>query len=331
MLNNVSFVVQEKCVTADEVEMVAQSTIQKELSTGLEAMQSQLQVQMTMLSSEITNRFEAILQRIVPTYPIGSFENPASSCKQIPQNQPSGNYWIQTNAERNCFKSIQYCDMSRRCGTRGWMRVANLDMTDSRQGCPSGFRLVTSPIHLCGRPGPAGCASTVFSVHGIEYSNVCGKVKAYQYGSTDALKPYYLNPQRTIDDVYVDGVSLTHGYRPRKHIWTFVANENEDTHRCPCTRTDRMFSYTLPPFIGQDYFCETASPSGSSTRVYTEDPLWDGYGCGSRSSCCRFNNPPWFHKVLPYSTDENIELRLCADQNTWNEDVPIEQVEIYVQ
>ena len=45
------------------------------------------------------------------------------------------------------YANLEYCDMTRRCcnGTGGWMRVANLDMTDTNHYCPSGFRLITSP------------------------------------------------------------------------------------------------------------------------------------------------------------------------------------------
>ena len=33
------------------------------------------------------------------------------------------------------------------------MRVAHLDMNDTNQHCPSGFRLITSPKSTCGTPG----------------------------------------------------------------------------------------------------------------------------------------------------------------------------------
>jgi len=38
----------------------------------------------------------------------------------------------------------------------------------------------------------------------------------------EAFNPYHLQQSRTIDDVYVDGISLTHGSSPRQHIWTFA-------------------------------------------------------------------------------------------------------------
>ncbi len=145
------------------------------------------------------------------------------------------------------------------------MRVANLDMTDPNQNCPEGLRLVTRtepPLRTCGRPGPAGCVSTTYSTYGVEYSKVCGRIIAYQSSTPDAFDPYFDNRALSIDDVYVDGVSLTHGQSPRQHIWTFANALDEtrsDAYVCPCTRPDLPYTGVVPPFIGQDYFCETGS------------------------------------------------------------------------
>ena len=217
------------------------------------------------------------------------------------------------------------------------MRVANLDMTDPNQNCPDGFRLVnrtTPPLRTCGRPGPAGCVSTTYPTYGVEYSRVCGRVIGYQYKSTDAFELYLLYRGTSIDDNYVDGVSLTHGSLPRQHIWTFAGalDELRSNHLvCPCTRPDLNYSGVIPPFVGQDYFCETGSRQIYSNIFYHDDPLWDGQGCGGTSTCCEFNNPPWFCKQLPQPTTDNIELRLCGDYNFSVEDSPIENVDIYVQ
>ena len=95
-------------------------------------------------------------------------------------------------------------------------------------------------------------------VNGVKYQKVCGRITAYQDHSTNAFQAYYNDRQRTIDSVYVDGVSITHGYNPRKHIWTFAAAWDETRGRrvmiCPSTRTDRTYTGWVPPFIGQDYF-----------------------------------------------------------------------------
>ena len=135
---------------------------------------------------------------------------------------------------------------------------------------------------------------------------------------------------------YLDGVSITHGHHPRKHIWSFAAALDEagttfPTTRCPCTRVNVRFPGVIPPFVGQDYFCDTGSRSTYQNKIYSDDPLWDGHGCGAGSSCCRFNSPPWFCKQLSQPTSDDVELRLCADQNLANEDILIELVELYVQ
>ncbi len=265
--------------------------------------------------------------------PLGTFLNPAPSCKLVPEGSSSGNYWIQ-NAGTG-YASLEYCDMSRMCcgSTGGWMRVANLNMTDTTHHCPTGFRKIGNPKRTCERLG-SGCYSTTYATDGISYSRVCGKVKAYQYYTPDAFNPYYNNRARTIDDLYVDGVSLTHGQNPRKHIWTF-ANALDEVRSnllvCPCTKTDTPYTGVVPPFIGNDYFCDTGSRYHYANQFYSEDPLWDGAGCGGSSTCCQFNNPPWFCKQLPQPTTDDIEFRLCGDESTNNENIVIEEIQIFVQ
>ena len=268
-------------------------------------------------------------------FPVGSFLHPAASCKNIPSSNPSGHYWIQSTSTG--YATMEYCHMSPPCSCTapsGWMRVAQLDMTDPSEHCPSGFRTNTSPKRLCSRSGGPGCASTTFTVNGVRYSKVCGKVIGYQFCSPDAFGPYYNNRGLTLDDIYVDGVSLTHGHTPRQHIWTFANAVDEirsDHHVCPCTKTDSTYTGVVPPFIGSDYFCETGSRYGYSYQWYTADPVWDGEGCGGTSTCCEFNSPPWFCKDLPQPTTDDIELRLCRNGGTSDEDNGLETIEIYVQ
>ncbi|XP_064406260.1 uncharacterized protein LOC135351229 [Halichondria panicea] len=293
-------------------------------------------------SIELSNQQSQLSSSMVCSQELGSgISNPASSCNAIPQYTPSGEYWIVTN-RTSCPVRV-YCDMNQTscsCNTTGgWMRVANLDMTDPNQTCPGGFRLMsrtTPPLRTCGRPGPAGCVSTTYPTYGVEYSRVCGRVIGYQDGSPGAFAPYYSNRKLSVDDVYLNGVSLTHGRSPRQHLWTFVNAADETRTRssrnaCPCTRPGLNYN-NVPPFIGQDYFCETGSrQTHSINKFYPDDPVWDGQGCGGNSTCCEFNNPPWFCKQLPQPTTDDIELRLCGDENTNNEDTPLEIVEIFVQ
>ncbi len=114
-------------------------------------------------------------------------------------------------------------------------------MTDPNQNCTEGLRFIRRtepPLRTCGRHAP-GCLSTTFSSYGVEYSKVCGRIVAYQDGTSDAFNPYIHNRALSIDDVYIDGLSLTHGQSPRQHIWTFANAIDEirsNSYVCPCTR-----------------------------------------------------------------------------------------------
>lgn len=270
-------------------------------------------------------------------------DNPADSCQQIVELKPcheSGFYWI-----RSFNDTVKlFCNMGTRCScgsTMGWTRVAHINMKHSNAVCPAGLDMVTTPKRLCSRKEKLGCSSVVFNTYGIEYSRVCGKVIGYQYATTNAFgcgTEICSGTPRTIDESYVDGVSITYGTATlRKHIWTFAAAftempNGEDTEWiCPCTNTMVSFLGQVPAFIGSDYFCETGSTSSVEQRYYLDDPLWNGHGCGSASTCCDSPGLPYFCKELPQSTTDDIELRLCLDQESSNEDVLIEDVEIYIQ
>ena len=263
---------------------------------------------------------------------------PASSCKEILQlapQSPSGLYWIR--GTDNGPKHM-YCDMERSCKgvAGGWMRLASIDMTDTSSNCPSGLRTITSPRRLCAKNiDGAGCSSIVFLVQGVKYSRVSGKIIGYQHKSPDAFWPYNHRGQTTIDSHYVDGISLTHGTSPRKHIWTFVAALHEHSsyfgNVCPCTNTRNSPPPAVPDFVGHDYFCDTGSENHWQYIFYGADPLWDGAGCGQYNTCCSWNSPPCFLKNISPLTSDDIEMRLCADESRNNEDINFEVLEIYVQ
>ena len=220
-------------------------------------------------------------------------------------------------------------------GTGGWRRVVNLNFTDTNTACPSGWRLTSHSKRTCGRVSTSAftCDSATFPVSGGEYTRVCGRIRAYQDDTPGAFEPYDTGRVTTIDGSYVAGVSLTHG-SPRQHIWTFAAGYYEiqigrANFVCPC---DAINDITIPPFVGGDYFCESGWNSGPlpwQHIFYPDDPLWDGDGCTASSTCCSFNNPPYFTKQLPSPTTDDIEARLCNDFG--HEDTPIELIELYVQ
>ena len=264
--------------------------------------------------------------------------HPASSCKEIysqASDSPSGYYWIR--GTNNAAKHI-YCDMEKDCNnvSCGWMRVASIDMRDTNSMCPSGLRRIVEGSHtLCARNREdLGCSSAVFPVEGVQYSKICGKIIGYQRRTPDAFHRF-ISGQTTVDSNYVDGISVTHGRSPRKHIWTFAAALHEvnsaTQYLCPCTNVDATGTTAPPAFVGHDYFCDTGSENQAQFIFYDQDPLWDGQGCGSSNTCCTWNRSPWFMKQLAHPTTDDIEIRLCTDQPTADEDITFETLDIYVQ
>ena len=268
------------------------------------------------------------------------------SCAEIfklSPTSPSGYYVIRSF---NGSVSETYCDMTRSCGgiTGGWMRVYDLDMADSTNYCPDNFTVLTNikprittciPVALA--PPDMACTTLARLTDNFMYSKVCGRVRGYQIGYTDAFGINTISNVESIDSYYVDGVSITNGNSPRKHIWTFAAaiNDGQTIPRQKCACTNTLISSVVPlppPYVGNDYFCDTAGSNfDPKTLFYSANPLWDGAGCGQQSTCCSFNNPPWFYKQLPQPTTDGIEVRVCRNEDGLEENIAIGSVEIYVQ
>ncbi len=228
------------------------------------------------------------------------------------------------------------------CGsTPEWTRVAYLNMSDPSSQCPSNWMLQNSTVRGCGRMSTQQrvCDSVTYTIN-QSYSRVCGRVIAIQRGRQSGFLPS-IQSSSSLEEAYISGLSLTHGPPgSRCHIWSFVGAFAEQTssslanRNCPCSNSNTTWEYQLPQFVGARYFCDTGN-GGSAGRMfdtlYLDDPLWDGQGCGSVSSCCTLNNPPWFYSSLSQSTSEDLELRHCYYESSFEEDRLVTLVEIFVQ
>ena len=84
-----------------------------------------------------------------------------------------------------------------------------------------------------------------------------------------------------------------------------------------------------PAFVGNDYFCDTGSERLWYPGLDSDDPLWDGAGCGANNTCCSLNNPPWFLKQFPSSATDDIEMRIiCTNQGYMDKGTPIIEIRI---
>ena len=226
-------------------------------------------------------------------------------------------------------------------GTGGWRRAVYLDMRDPTTCCPRGWNMTGYSKRTCGRAtdGVFTCDSVTFSVSGGDYSQVCGRIRAYQHGGAGGFHGASVG-KTSIDEAYFSGVAVVHG-SPRQHIWTFVVGDQENaqsatTGLCPCDTTS-LFARTPPEFVGEDYFCESGYIYGSGPRsqFHSNDPLWDGRDCHSSSTCCSLHNPPYFTKTLNTPTTDDIELRMCMfgeiNKTYSDKNVAVELVELYVK
>ena len=219
-----------------------------------------------------------------------------------------------------------------------WTRMAYLNMTDSSQTCPSAWATVNTPVRACGRQlsNHGSCNSVFYSSNRLSYTQVCGRINGYQFGSPNAFWSY-VTRNISLDSWYVDGVSLTHGPPgSRTHVWTFVNAWYEtdiDLNRiCTCMLSNYSEQpFTVPSFVGNNYFCATGSRGNPGSTVLHNNPLWDGVGCTGSNTCCQFNQPPWFCRTLPTATSDDLEVRICADQETSNENTYISNIELYVR
>ena len=151
----------------------------------------------------------------------------------LPPSCPSNYYQLRVS---NGSVVRVYCDMTLSCGgvTGGWMRVAELNTTNSRQQCPE-------IAVRCAALTVDSCPSVFFSTQKINYTNVCGRITAYQVGTTNAFGGKF-DPTTDSNSNYVDGVSLTHGSSTIQHIWTFAAaldqtgTFNSQGSYCPCQK-----------------------------------------------------------------------------------------------
>ena len=265
-----------------------------------------------------------------------SEDNPATSCKEVHNCDPtpsSGYYWVNTTTG-----PVQvYCEMdTNNCGniTGGWMKAAYIDMTNVNNTCPAGLNYtVVNSTRMCARThtSSTSCSSVTFPTHGVPYTKVCGRARGYDIGTHNAFSTY----ENTLNSQYLSGLSVTHG-TPRNHIWSFAVGHIKgapfhDASCCSCPCTSHFPGPSPPPFVGENFFCESGATSPRQRHWYLDDPLWDSQGCVSGSTCCN-RGGPWFTTTLSQGASDDIEVRLCLANSaiSTTDNLGVDQLEIFV-
>ena len=243
-----------------------------------------------------------------------TFQNSISfSCSEIGRKlnfSNSSGYYVVWSA--GVLRSV-YCDLTRTFGgaSKGWMRVAELNINN----CPPGMRTETVNTSTTCKvsENEAGCTEIYFPVYNISYTQVTGRIRAYQVDTLDGFETYAPSSIRTgniftntLDSNYLDGVSIsTNSY----HIWSFAGG---------CSCIDDLHK---PDFIG-DYFICNGSHHKSLT-VPHEELIWENQQCNENSD--------WFYRTSLPSDATDIRVRICRDQARADEDIALTELEIYVR
>ena len=212
-------------------------------------------------------------------------------------------------------------------------------MSDPSQQCPVGWTEATyDGLRLCGRPADAAdqtCNSAFFTI-GFQYTEVCGRAVGYQFGDPVAFA--LSDDDRSIDEYYLDGLTLTYGSSgARTHVWSFVnglSEQRSGPDACPCAPAASGTSGRIPSFVETHYFCESGSVDGSDLFMFHNEVLWDGEGCFfTGNTCCSFSSPPFFTIQLQAPTSDDLEGRLCGyeSRNNGQADTLIQLLELYVK
>ena len=101
------------------------------------------------------------------------------------------------------------------------MRIANVNPA-ADDNCPTGWNKITSPVAVCRAPNDnGGCFPVTFTTHSVQYSRVSGMVIGYQKGTTDGFAQW-TGGLRTIDNAYLDGVSVTYSMGLQGSIFSLL-------------------------------------------------------------------------------------------------------------
>ena len=202
------------------------------------------------------------------------------------------------------------------CGGSGWKLAIYHDFRNPDTPCLPGLQqtMYSERPYTCREPtaSDAACVIVNLTQTALEFSKVCGRIKAYQFGTAP-----------------LSYIQVNAGLEP---LWTFTAGVTKSqadpsliSDRCPCDGG--------VPFPNEHYFCESLIEEDTPGNKYDNhffhnEVLWDKAGCSSSGDCCSRFDSPYFILHLPHNIITPIYFIIC---NFGSDSFAIELIEFYVK
>ena len=181
-----------------------------------------------------------------------------------------------------------------------------------RHGRPIPAVSSATPSRSCLANYNNNCIGVTFSSSDTTYSNVCGQAVGYATGSPDAFNRHGRNASG-IDNAYLDGVSVTHGPRHAAylefHSWLATTWQDHLSSTVLVTTRIALKPPCLPSLETTIFVTATTAPHPAVPSTLLPCSMW-------LSPCT--------------STSDDIEVRLCADENVRNEGTHLRLLKLYV-
>lgn len=224
--------------------------------------------------------------------------------KEINPNAESGHEVIFPMGIFGPGKKV-FCDQETNGG--GWTLVSSYNKY--KDGCLTGFEMDDGNCLKTDR-----LETISINTLGIKYQHVRGNVVLKQFASMDGFSR--LNAGSSIEDLYVDGASVTvtnNGVKEHIHTYAIGAYQNVNGHPsvCPVNGGENP-----PDFVGYNYTCSSGNNGNSWSLVHYENSLFSGND---------------FYKTISAKTSNEIELRIMNDQYLSDEGSSLESYYFYVR
>ncbi|HEU0034265.1 MAG TPA: fibrinogen-like YCDxxxxGGGW domain-containing protein [Kofleriaceae bacterium] len=215
------------------------------------------------------------------------------------------------------------CEMT--IGGGGW--TAALDFDALRDPCPAGWQPVAAAGPGCTVVDGAQISGVSIAPPLASYREVMTTLLAFQRGTADGYEG-----QGSIDDAYLDGLSITVG-TPRQHVASYAVGYDEATGcnmmgACTCPCLGGIAAPAFAPEAARRCEAGALSVSIDGTVVFA-DPLFDGVELPA--ACAGEGRAEPIQTLLGGATSDPIEARLMRNEIVQAEGLVLSRLELWVR